>query len=86
MEDNQATILVAKKGFSAKLRHVQRSHGVNLSSLEEMFNRAGCSIEYIKTDEQAADIFTKALQPQKWANALNLLGITTTPLKVLRAG
>ena len=32
-------------------------------------------IEYIKTDLQAADIFTKALQPCKWENALTLLGM-----------
>ena len=30
MEDNQATILVVKKGYSPKLRHVSRTHKVNL--------------------------------------------------------
>ena len=33
-------------------------------------------IGYCKTDDQRADIFTKALEPHKWAHALNLLGIT----------
>ena len=32
-EDNQATILVAKKGYSPKMRHTQRTHKVNLSAL-----------------------------------------------------
>ena len=32
-------------------------------------------MEYCKTDVQAADIFTKALPPQKWGPALRLLGI-----------
>ena len=32
-------------------------------------------LEYVKTDLQAADIFTKALPVNKWENALQLLGI-----------
>ena len=32
-EDNQATILVVKKGYSPKLRHVNRTHKVNLGGL-----------------------------------------------------
>ena len=75
MEDNQATILVVKAGWSPKLRHIQRGHKVDLGSLSEEFNEPGLSLEYVETDRQAADIFTKALEPQKWQNALNLLGM-----------
>ena len=35
MEDNQATMLVIKKGYSAKLRHINRTHKVNLGCLKE---------------------------------------------------
>ena len=75
LEDNQATILVVKKGYSPKLRHIQRTHKVNLSSLSEIFEDPSVELDYVVTDEQAADIFTKALPPQKWGNALTLLGI-----------
>ena len=34
-------------------------------------------LEYCKTDDQAADFFTKSLPPQKWGPALRLLGIRT---------
>ena len=34
-EDNEATIKVVKNGFSAKLRHVSRTHKVNISGLKE---------------------------------------------------
>ena len=78
LEDNQATIKVVKKGYSSKLRHIARTHKVNLSSLSEVFERPGSEIEYVDTKEQAADIFTKALEPQKWANALDLLGMRYT--------
>ena len=76
-EDNQAAILVVKKGYSSKLRHITRTHKVNLSCLSEVFKDDNAVIEYIVTDEQAADIFTKALPPHKWSAALLLLGIRT---------
>ena len=73
-EDNQATILVVKKGYSPiKLRHITKKHEV--FCLSEIFKDDSALIEYINTDDQAADIFTKALPPHKWAAALILLGI-----------
>ena len=35
-EDNQAAITVVKKGYSKKLRHISRTHKVNLGSLKEV--------------------------------------------------
>ena len=37
----------------------------------------GVTIEYVDTKEQAADIFKKALPPQKWGAALDVLGMRT---------
>eukprot|EP00435_Cladocopium_sp_Y103_P062857 s119_g24.t1 len=77
LEDNQATIIVIRKGYSPKLRHITRTHKVNLSCLSEVFRDPNVLLEYVETAKQAADIFTKALAPQKWAAALQLLGIRT---------
>ena len=75
-EDNQATILIARKGFSPKLRHISRTHKVNLSCLAEQFEEgSGVDVQYIDTNLQAADIFTKQLPPAKWDNAIRLLGL-----------
>ena len=76
-EDNQATILVVRKGYSPKLRHITRTHKVNLSCLSEVIHGDTVELDYCSTDLQIADIFTKALTPQKWGNALKLLGIRT---------
>ena len=76
-EDNQATIIVVRKGYSPKLRHIGRTHKINLSSLKECLDDPCINVQYIDTNEQAADIFTKALPPQKWYKALCLLGIRT---------
>ena len=75
MEDNQATIKVVLKGYSPKLRSLVRTQRVDLSSIKEVFDCDDAKIEYVKSSEQAADVFTKALEPAKWQNAMNLLGI-----------
>ena len=51
---------------------------MNMSALAEQLEPGtGVVIKYVATDLQAADIFTKALQPLKWDHALKLLGIRT---------
>ena len=87
-EDNNATITVVRKGYSSKLRHINRTHKVNLSSLSEMFAKPGITLQYVATKEQAADIFTKGLSPGLWDSALKMLGIITdtlTPVSALCA-
>ena len=82
LEDNEATIKIVKKGYSSKLRSLSRTHRVNLGSIYEVFQQADIFLEYIQTLLQAADIFTKALEPQKWEPALALLGMLNLPPKV----
>ena len=75
LEDNEATIKIVKKKGSAKLRHVTRTHRVNLASTYDVFEDPHVDIMYVNTKEQAADIFTKALPPQSWDHALRLMGL-----------
>ena len=82
-EDNQATILVVKKVYSPKLRHISRTHKVNLGCISEQLAPGSGISQYVDTNLQAADIFTKALPPQKWDNALKLLGIRQSLPEVL---
>ena len=60
------------------LRHLNRTHRVNVSWLCEVFrNLKEVELIYCKTDAMAADIFTKAfMNPIKWNAALDLIGIT----------
>ena len=59
-EDNEATIKIAKKGFSPKLRSLSRTHRVHLGAIHEEIIKPDIELEYIKTTEQIADVFTKA--------------------------
>ena len=79
MEDNQSTIRIVKSGYSAKLRHVNRVHEVDLSSIKEQLEDGYIEIQYVDTCNQAADLFTKALEPQKWGPALHMLNIIVRP-------
>ena len=74
-EDNEATIKVIRKGYSPKLRHIQRTHKVNLASLSEVFQDPNIQLDYVSTLQQVADLFTKAIEPAKWQRAVRMLGI-----------
>ena len=75
-QDNTATIQVIRNGYSPKLRHVSKTHKLDLNGLYDAFASADVFLEYVSTDRQAADVFTKALPGPKWGPALSMLGIT----------
>ena len=72
-QDNSAVIQIVQSGYSPKLRHVSKTHRINLSSLYEVFEDPHTNLGYIATDKQCADVFTKALTPVKFPAALQLL-------------
>jgi hypothetical protein len=60
MEDNDGVIKMCIKGRSPNMRHVGRTHRVDLDWLFERIREdPGISIQYINTKGQIADIFTK---------------------------
>ncbi len=75
MEDNDAVIKMCIKGRSPNLRHVQRTHRVDLDWLfERVRNDGGISIKYINTKSQLADILTKgSFTESAWKELCKLL-------------
>jgi len=72
-KDNVATIKIAKKGFSPKLRSLTRTHRVNIGAIHEEIQKPDIVLEHCPTLEQIADIFTKSIDPQRWQHAIDLL-------------
>eukprot|EP00439_Symbiodinium_sp_Y106_P039865 s7759_g4.t2 len=70
-------------GEKEDAKHIARTHKVNLGSIAEVLEEDDVEIEYVDTNLQAADIFTKALPPQQWDNALKLLGMRQNLPEVL---
>ena len=78
LEDNEAVIKMTIKGRSTSMRHIQRTHRVNLDWLFERFlNDKGMRIRYLSTKFQIADMLTKgSFTAQHWGMLLNFSGIT----------
>ena len=75
LEDNQTTALNIKTGKFPKLRHVQRTHGVNIRWLYEALGRGIFRMEDCHTQRMSADIFTKHfVHGDSWKHAIRLLG------------
>ena len=74
-QDNTATIQVIKNGYSARLRHLGKTHKINVQGLYDAFKEPDISIQHCPTEQQAADVFTKCLEVHKWTAALDMIGV-----------
>ena len=76
-EDNDAVIKMCIKGRSPAMRHVARTHRIDLDWLwERMRTDPGIFIKYVGTKEQIADMFTKgAFTSEAWLRLCKLAQI-----------
>ena len=58
-EDNEATIAIIKSGKNPTMKHMNRTHGVQVRALYDEFNKPRRNIKYIESAAQRADILTK---------------------------
>ena len=73
-EDNAAMIQVCRTGKNPTMRHMGRTHRVDVLWLHERFKEPWLHLFYTKSSVMRADIFTKGFdQPDKWAHALDLI-------------
>jgi hypothetical protein len=73
-EDNQATIRIIESGKSPNLRHLNRTHRVNIAWLSEQFQKKQFKMSYCKSEHMRADIFTKAFtNKDRFEAALKLI-------------
>ena len=76
-EDNDAVVKMCIKGRSPAMRHVARTHRIDLDWLwERMRTDPGVFIKYVGTTEQIADMFTKgAFTVEAWLRLCRLAQI-----------
>ena len=58
-----------------KLRHLGKTHKVDVTSLYDAFKSTDLSLQHCPTDMQAADVFTKSLDAPKCNLALSMAGM-----------
>ena len=73
--DNTQAISAVKKGYSKKLRFLERTHKCSLGTLHELWERGGMRVEYAPTLKHRGDGFTKALTPAKFLAACEMIGL-----------
>ena len=72
-EDNEAVIKIIKKARSMALRHLPRTHRIDVQWLFEVCSHPRVRMLYVNTKQQVADLMTKALNnPQTWEHLLDI--------------
>ena len=75
-EDNEAVVKIIKKGRSAKLRHIHRTHRVDTDWLYDFFSEPTNLMRYVNTKHQIADFNTKATtKAETWWHLMKLAQI-----------
>ena len=58
------------------MRHLNRTHGVDISAMKEQFDKENIIIQYTQTDRQCADVHTKAFDNKdKWMHTVTNINI-----------
>ena len=73
--DNTQAIGAAHKGYSKKLRFLEKVHRCSIGSLNELVTSGAMRVEYHPTATLKADIFTKPMTPAKFVQARELIGM-----------
>ena len=58
------------------MRHLERTHGISVAWLHEMFKREEYALVYQLSSKMAADVYTKAFHdPIRWKHVCMLVNI-----------
>ena len=77
-QDNETLLKVLATGYSAKLRHCNRVHRVNVASMSEQLESPQVTAVYCKSESQIANGLTKVIPPAEWPHTLAQFGLTAS--------
>ena len=76
--DNKSTIALAKNPvFHDRSKHIDTRYHY----IRECVTKMDVQLEYVKTNDQVADIFTKPLKREDFIKMRSLLGVTKSSLR-----
>ena len=76
-EDNDAMIRVLTIGGNPTMRYLSLIHGIKVNWLHQVSSGPNVKLNYVESELQAADIFTKTFESGvKWATLLPLINVT----------
>ncbi len=80
-EDYEAVIKIISKSRSTALRHLPRTHCIDVNWLFEVCDTPGVIVRYTNTKQQIADLLTKAMtKPDVWNYLIDLAQIRQGPV------
>ena len=72
---NTQALAAVTKGYSKKLRYLDRTQRVSIWSIHELIEDGSIVCEYHPTDSHRGDGFTKALVPMKFVAARDMMNL-----------
>ena len=76
LEDNQAMLQCIRTGRNATMRHLQRTHRVQVSWIHERYTNQDFLFNHEGGDRMSPDVFTKMFADKdKWIRARQLINI-----------
>ena len=73
--DNTQAISAVTKGYSKKLRFLERTHRCAIGTMNELLESGTVRVDYAPTADHRGDGFTKAMPPAKFIEARGLMGM-----------
>ena len=75
-EDNEAVIKIIMKGRSTALRHISRTHRINIDWMYERIDGDQVCIRHVPTKDQVADMLTKgSFKEMLWNHLMSLTSL-----------
>jgi len=75
-DDNQGMIAIIRSGQNPTMRHLERTHGISIQWMHEIFQNDLIYLVYEVTSKMCADIHTKAFKDHMtWKRACMLINI-----------
>ena len=76
--DNTQAIIAVQRGYSKKLKFLERTHRFSIGFLSELVDNGDLLVKYAPTATHRGDAFTKALVPAKFIRAREMTGMVST--------
>jgi len=78
--DNQSAVkLIKNPEFHKRSKHIE----IRFHYIREQFSKKEFNVEYVQTENQLADIFTKALTAEKHDKLCTMIGCVASPYRLL---
>ena len=75
MEDNAAALTIMRTGKNPTMRHLSRTHRINIGFIHEVVQSGQVTVERCRSEDMCSDVFAKNFSnPAKWEHVTENIG------------